>query len=289
MKTFANLSLLLAGLWLSACTSGNHDAALYESSEYADQGMVVNKNGTLYRMDAQSETPAEPEAPVNKKQLIKDGRLGIRTSELERTKSFVDSLVAREGGYYASEVFNNDDYQLSWNLRVRIPAPRFEAFIARLEGGGNEILYKEINTRDVTDQFIDLNTRLETKKGYLQRYKQLLNQAKNVKEILEIEEKIRLLEEEIDSTTGRLNYLSDQVAYSTLDLNLSKQKAFTYKPGHRDSYRERLKQSLSKGWYAFIDFSLFVIRLWPFWLLAIPTVYLWRKFRRRNKPFRFRE
>jgi hypothetical protein len=289
MKTFAFLSILLAGLWLGACTSGNHDAALYESSAYADQDMVVNKNGTLYQMDAQSETPAEPEAPVNKKQLIKDGRLGIRTSELELTKTHIDSLIAREGGYYASEVFNNDDYQMAWQLRVRIPAPRFEAFIARLEGGGNEILYKEIDTRDVTDQFIDLNTRLETKKVYLQRYRQLLSQAKNVKEILEIEEKIRLLEEEIDSTTGRLNYLSDQVAYSTLDLNLSKQKAFTYKPRHRDSYRERLKQSLSKGWYAFIDFSLFVIRLWPFWLLAIPTVYLWRKFRRRNKPFRFRE
>ena len=61
----------------------------------------------------------------------------------------------------------------------------------------------------MTDQFIDLETRLENKRNYLKRYNDLLLKANSIKEILEIEEKIRALEEEIESATGQLKYLSD--------------------------------------------------------------------------------
>jgi flagellar biosynthesis chaperone FliJ len=128
-----------------------------------------------------------------------------------------------------------------------------------------------------------LETRLENKRNYLKRYNDLLKQATTIKEILEIEEKIRVLEEEIESTTGRLKYLSDLVDYSTLDLTITKPKDFKYNPGNRDKFSERLKQSLSKGWFGFVDFLLFVIKIWPFWIILILIFYLWRKYRKAKK------
>jgi len=220
---------------------------------------------------------------VNKKRIIKDGRIGIRVVDLEKTKQGVDLLLKNLDGYYSNERFNNYDHESLYNLTVRIPATSFEQFITELEKGNGEILYKEIDARDVTDQFIDLETRLQNKKNYLKRYNDLLNQAKNVKEILEIEEKVRVLEEEIDSTTGRLKYLSDLVNYSTLDLTISKLKDFKYNPETRDKYSERLKLSLSKGWFGFVDFSLFVIKIWPFWLIIAVILYFLKKFRARKK------
>jgi hypothetical protein len=163
---------------------------------------------------------------VIKKKIIKDGKLGLRVSELEQTKLRVDTLIKYHGGYYANESFNNTDLESSFVLEIRIPSENFEKFISEIETGDGEILYKEIYARDVTDQFIDLETRLENKRNYLIRYNDLLRKANNVKEILEIEEKIRGLEEEIESTTGRLKYLSDLVDYSTLDLTISKKKGF---------------------------------------------------------------
>jgi hypothetical protein len=116
----------------------------------------------------------------------------------------------------------------------------------------------------------------------LARYRELLKQAKSVKEILEIEEKIRGLEEEIESTTGRLKYLGDLVDYSSLDLMISKRKDFKYTPGERDKFTERLKQSLSKGWIGFVDFLLFLIRIWPFWIIAAGLFYFWKRFKNRK-------
>jgi hypothetical protein len=237
------------------------------------------------------QSPNSPPPPIDKvekqevikKKIIKDGRLGLRVKELDNTKLRVDTLIRNYGGYYANESFNNTDWESTFNLKIRIPSANFEKFITAIESGDGEIEYKEIDARDVTDQFIDLETRLETKRNYLKRYNDLLKQAKSVKEILEIEEKIRGLEEEIESTTGRLKYLSDLVDYSTLDLTISKHKDFKYNPVNRDKFSERLKQSLSKGWFGFVDFLLFMIKIWPFWIIVTLILYFWRKLRRKRK------
>lgn len=220
---------------------------------------------------------------VIKKKIIKDGSLGLRVSELEKTKRWIDSLIRNHGGYAANESFNNTDFESSFILKIRIPCSNFEKFIAEIETGHGEIIYKQIDARDVTDQFIDLETRLENKRNYLIRYNDLLKKANSVREILEIEEKIRGLEEEIESTTGRLKYLNDLVDYSTLDLTLSKLKDFKYNPAKRDKFSERVKLSLSKGWYGFIDLILVIINIWPFWIIIAMIIFFWKKYKKTKK------
>ena len=274
------LSLFILAILISC----NQKKAENASYALADMEEEVNP-------ETQQSTNAPPppidkieKQEVIKKKIIKDGRLALVVSELEKTKSQIDVLVKNHGGYYANESYNNTDWESSFNLKIRVPFANFEKLIYDIETGDGEIQYKEIAARDVTDQFIDLETRLENKRNYLIRYNDLLKQAKNVKEILEIEEKIRGLEEEIESTTGRLKYLGDMVDYSTLDLTISRKKEFKYNPVNRDKFSERIKLSLSKGWYGFVDFLLFVIKIWPFWILVALTIYFWRKFKKtRNK------
>ena len=274
--------LVVLAFMITSCQQNTRDQTVSDMAGSEGEIALMTK-GSQIAPASTSSTDIIETTEVNKKKIIKDGRLGIKVTELEKTKSRIDTLVKNNGGYYANENFNNTDYEASYNLRVRIPTDKFEKFIAEVESGDVEILYKQIDARDVTDQFIDLETRLETKRNYLTRYRELLKQAKNVKEILEIEEKIRGLEEEIESTTGRLKYLGDLVDYSSLDLMISKRKDFKYTPGERDKFTERLKQSLSKGWIGFVDFLLFVIKIWPFWIIVAVLFYFWKRFKRRKK------
>ncbi|MBN2612420.1 MAG: DUF4349 domain-containing protein [Bacteroidales bacterium] len=274
------LSLFIFTILITSCHQKQTDKASYAVADISEEIVPITR-----------QSPNEPPPQVDqiekqeviKKKIIKDGRLGLRVSELENTKLRVDTLVKKYVGYYANESLNNSDWESSYVLKIRIPGANFEKFISDIETGDGEIIYKEIDARDVTDQFIDLETRLENKRNYLKRYNDLLNKANSVKEILEIEEKIRGLEEEIESTTGRLKYLSDQVDYSTLDLNISKQKDFKYNPAKRDKFSERLKQSLSKGWFGFVDFLLFIIKIWPFWIMVTLILYFWRKYKMTKK------
>ncbi len=209
--------------------------------------------------------------------------MGLKVTELEKAKERVDSLVQIHDGYYANESFQDTDQESVYYIRIRIPGANFETFINEVEAGDVKVLYKAIDARDVTDQFIDLEIRLENKRSYLKRYNELLNQAMTVKDILEIQERVRALEEEIESTTGRLRYLSDLVDYSTLELTITRQKDFTYSPANRDGFFERLKQSVSKGWFGIVDSLLFAIKIWPLWVVLALIITLWKKPSKRKK------
>ncbi|MCU4162578.1 DUF4349 domain-containing protein [Carboxylicivirga caseinilyticus] len=287
MKT--SLYILLFSALLTSCHQKPTTVLGFSGngSEMADLAIeeipITRQEEVMPPAPPMPETQVESAVQQQEKKIIKDGRMGIKVANLETAKSKVDTLLLRWQGYYGNEALSNSNYQASYDLTIRIPSRYFELFITALEKGGGEVEYKSIDARDVTTQFIDLETRLTNKQSYLKRYNELLKKANTVEEILKIEEKIRRIEEEIESTTGTLKYLSSQVDYSTLRLTLTQEKEYIYEPQKRDSFMERLKMSLSKGWFAFVDFLLFMIRLWPFWILLAGIIWIWKKFRSRKK------
>ncbi len=293
MKRFLYL-LLLSGL-LGACHQKDKDSILSPDMMMSEDVKFESREGLKLKgrlaetqaYAAVSESMSTDVAlnqgseATDKKKIIRDGHMTIKVKSAQAAKIRVDSLLIPFGAYYASENFNNNDREATFYLRLRIPTAAFDNFMACLEQGYGEILNKDIQARDVTDQFIDLETRLQNKRNYLGRYNSLLKEAKTVKDILQIQEEIRGLEEEIESTTGRLKYLSDQVDYSTLQLNLTEQKDFQFKPEERDRFGEKLKQALTKGWYGVVDFVLFLFKIWPLWLvLCLALIFL----KRRSRP-----
>jgi hypothetical protein len=225
----------------------------------------------------------QPIETVTRK-IIRDGNMEIRVSDLEKGKAAIDTLTKKFKGYYNNESYSNADYSKGYSVIIRVPADNFDAFIAAIESGMGEVVFKNISSRDVTEQFIDLEARMANKKNYLSRYSELLKQARTVKDMLEIEEKTRVIEEEIESTEGRLKYLQNQVDYSTLSLQISKKNDYNvYSNSNQGSFFDRLKISLVKGWFGLVSFVLFVIRIWPFWIIAGSLFWLIRKFLKRKK------
>ncbi len=249
------LSLLIVTLLTISCNQ-------QQSDQFAE--LATEEETILGELSQKSSPPSIDQngtQEVTKKKIIKDGRVGMRVSDLVNTISRIDTLINHYVGYYANEKLTNSEWEIAYHLKIRIPSAHFMRFISDTESGEGEILYKEIDARDITDQFIDLETRLDNKRNYQKRYNDLLIKANSIKEILEIEEKIRALEEEIESTTGQLLYLSDLVDYSTLDLTISQQRTFKYNPAKRDKFSEKVRQSFSKGWFGLVDFFLFVINI----------------------------
>lgn len=274
------IPLIFLAFLISACGNGGSDTANLEFMEAEYEMVPISRQSNFA---PPMPLPEIQKQETQKKKIIKDGRMGLKVKNLNSTKRRVDSLLLRFNAYYENENFNNNDRESSYNLKIRVPSAKFDDFVNQIGVGDGQILYKSIDARDVTDQFIDLETRLKNKQAYLKQYADLLKRANKIKEILEIQEKIRVLEEEIESTTGRLKYLSDQVDYSTLDLYINQQKEYKHQPKERDSFFEQLKQSLSNGWFGFVDFMLFMVSIWPFCLVFGVIVYFLRKINKRRK------
>lgn len=210
------------------------------------------------------------------KKIIKDGNISLQTKDINLTKKRVDAIVKKSNAYYESEDLNNSEDQIAYNLKVRIPSANFETIMNQLESGEEELIYKNAQARDVTEEYVDTETRLQNKRVFLERYKRLLEKANSIKDILAIEENIRVLEEEIESKEGKLKYLNDQIAYSTLYISIVKKKEFVYKPKDTDKFSERVKKSLAYGWSSIVNVVVWMISIWPV-MLVLTLAWFIRK------------
>lgn len=224
------------------------------------------------------------EQNVTERKLIKNGSMTLVVDNLEQTRNDVVGLIEKHGGYVSNEQYSNWEHSSSYNLTVRIPCDKFDGFVAEVEAGKGKIESKSMYINDVTAEYIDLETRLNTKRSYLERYRQLLKSAKSVQEIVSIEDKIRSLEEEIDSTVGRLKYLTNQVEYSTLHLNIRHDDTNfdPHHPDHGQGFWQRFSQSLSSGMRGLVDFAFFLVRIWPAWIIILLVLGVIRRAKRKN-------
>lgn len=231
--------------------------------------------------NAQSKT-SNSQTSKNKK-IIKDGSITIKVKELEAAKKQIDTLLKTYGAYYENEHFVNYETRTSYNLTVRVPCKQFESFLQASEHSTGEIITKNISARDVTEEYEDSETRLESKRLFRTRYNQLLQKAAKVDDILSIEENIRNLQEEIESQEGHLKFLDDQVNYSTLEINLFTEKIIAKTPVSQETFFQRLKDSLSNGWNSLVSGVLWCFTKWP-WLVAfIITITAVKQFLKRRK------
>jgi hypothetical protein len=211
---------------------------------------------------------------VNKKKIIKDGSIKIEADNIKESKKKLDILVKNFNGYIADESYNDENGTSEYIIKIRVPFENFEQIVSSIESGNRNIVSKNISARDVTEEFIDLETRLKNKKNYLIKYNELLKQAESVEDILKIEENTRTIEEEIESTEGRLKYLNDQVSYSTLDITLFLKKEYIEKSAFKGNFFDRLGQAIVSGVSGIIEFIIYIFRIWPIWVITIITIIL---------------
>lgn len=238
-------------------------------------GMQKDTDGYLALEDEMEIEPprsakplAPPEFSLEKaSKIIKNGFMQFEVNKLELAKSKVDTILSSYNGYYENEQFNSYGNRVTYSLQLRIPNTKFESLVSYLENGIGELKSKKINAKDVTEEYVDLTIRLDNNLAYLNQYKEILKKARTVKEILEVQEKIRRIEEEIESKKGRLKFLDDKVKYSTLNLEIS--ELITSEISNKPNFGRRIINAFNNGVQGFLSFVVGLINFWPFIILLI--------------------
>lgn len=216
------------------------------------------------------------------KKVIKNGDLDIQVGDIKKAHQQVNEIVKSNNAYIQTERFNNTDIDEKQFFTIRVPHKNFDGLINSFSNGIGSVLSKNIASDDVTEEYTDVSIKLANKKIYLEKYRDMLRSAKTTKDMLEIQENIRELEDEIDVAEGRLRFIDDRVNYSTLNLMLYKEKvrsSATSKIG----FGNRFGDSFTEGWNSFVAFFLGIISLWPFFLLIPIVILIWKKWRNRKK------
>jgi len=218
-----------------------------------------------------TEQPVPPAENIDRK-IIRNGQLEFETKKVKSTKAEIEKICKELNANISSESENNFGNRLQYNQMIRVPADQFDALLARIEPLAIKIDNKNITSEDVTEQFIDVQARLKTKKELETRYREILKQAKTVQDIVSIESQIANVRSEIESMEGRLNYLKNQVTFSTLNVTYYETIGTDFR------FASKFIESIKGGWDNLLNLIIFLINLWPFVLgLLLLVFWLLRK------------
>jgi hypothetical protein len=168
-------------------------------------------------------TPAGPPSGIA---VLPQSRMVIKTASVTLLVKDLDSSFARAiqlteagGGFVLS---STEDYEGTdrADLTLKIPSDGFLALIKALEALGTE-QQKSIYGEDVTEEFFDLDARLENETAVRTRLFQLLAQAKKVEEAIAVEQELERVGNTINSIEGRMKYLRTMTDMSTINLTLT--------------------------------------------------------------------
>ena len=218
-------------------------------------------------------TPAEVGDAERK--LVKSAYLRIRVENLDAADAAVTGLLQKYDAYAASTVV--DENSRTYSLRV--PAPRYDIFLAEMNGMGR-LLRRSENTEDVTLRYYDLEGRLETKKELLKTFQSYLRTAKTIEEILAVEARISELQYDIEGTGNQLRNLANRVDYATIDLNLMGPAAAHQ--NRNETFGERLRQMFGGfgGFLAGVAVAIVGIVIYGVPILLLVVLFFWILFGR---------
>jgi len=202
--------------------------------------------------------------------LIKESYLNFETQDLDKTYIYITSIIKQNRGFIQNDNSNKSYNRISRHLVVRLPSVEFQKTIDSISNYVDFFDTKRISSRDVTEEFIDVEARLKAKQTLEKRYLELLSKAKNVKEILDIERELSKIREEIEAKQGRLKYLKNKVSLSTINIEFYK---LTAESGVTVSYGAKMLNAIKSGFNGISLFFLGLLHIWPFILIVILLLF----------------
>ena len=232
----AMLALFALALSLSACSPAPREAEMVvKTVEVAVKEVIVEAPA-----EAAEKPPPAPQAtayvsefavgyqpaagPGGIRLIIKNAEVKLLIADTDIAIDRLTQVVADVGGYIISQriwyqAHGDQNYKYA-TITMGVPVDEFERSLRRLRELAVRVLDENATGEDVSDEYVDLESRLKNLEATRDRIRQFLEQAKTVEEALKVNDQLSKVEEEIETVQGRMNYLSDRAAFSTITVNL---------------------------------------------------------------------
>lgn len=267
------------------------------ASESAQYDMVVsNSSASFEEKSLRSPSPEgylydEAIAAEVDQKIIKTGSLDLVVDHADESLVAVETVATEKGGYIeTSTLQEHDDGTKSGYVTIRVPADQFDLSMALLKELALVVERETSSAEDVTEQYIDLAARLKNAQAQETRYVEILDVAKTVEEILQIESALGNIRGYIESLQGQLQYLDSLTGFSTITITLSEEPVITiggkeFRPGTTVKEAAQAVVAIAQAlvaaiiWIVIVGIGIGVPLALIVWLVwkGIVRIKVWRK------------
>lgn len=158
------------------------------------------------------------------KKIIKTGSLEIVIKEIDEAVGKITDIVDQKQGFVSSSnIYTKKDKTKYGTMIVRVPAQYFEETIKEIKNLATSIKEESATSRDVTEEFVDLQARLKNLKLKEEQYQKILNRAVKIEDVLKASDYLFNTRKEIERLEGRIKYLENLTDLSTIGISLTEE------------------------------------------------------------------
>lgn len=289
---------MLIVLLVSGCSSGSQDksaggaadaptqSSMADQASNTDGGAKEAKKGSPGESNEIVEEPASGDAKLpnmpspaqasgagfssqdvsnalNKKLMYK-ANIVMEIQDYGKAQSEVRNTVTLSGGYIVNFSETQSSNEKGGTFIVKVPANGFSSFLNRLENIAHENLQRSIEGQDVTEEYVDLESRLKAKQVMEEQYVAFMKKATKTSDLVAFANELERIQSEIEQMKGRMRYIDQNVSYSTVEIRLYEmpEKKDDPKPS---AMQAPLGQRVSEAFQGSIDVITIIVQ----WMIVI--------------------
>lgn len=270
-----------------------------QAKESQDSGSKASKSDTLSNNEAdtslktEDKSEEEGENIESERMIIHQAELSLKVKSLEKTSRWIEKKVKQYGGYIVESTLSHEEEmeeEMSGSTIVRIPEKYFQDFLHDTEGEAAKVLSRTVTGQDVTEEYVDLESTLKSKRVVEARLLEFMKQAKKTEDLLKISADLAQVQGELEAVTGKMKYLENQTAFATVSLHLIQNGVVVPEVSNKDldtwdKTKKQLAESTNYILAAGSWLIVFIIGNLPILVIlgGITWLVLWNRRRRKNQ------
>lgn len=301
------ISFIAVLVLLSGCSSAKEESSVAEKSmdtakqsqaqlkneaetnavADTDENKTTEKNETV--QEKKKLASAKEDSKPQKRMVIYNASLHIEVKDFKKVQDQLEALVSTLNGYVVhANIYHNSENKQSGEITVRIPQEYFQKLITEIDKLSHKVHNRSISGQDVTEEYVDLDSRLTSKKVVEERLLQFLQEAKKTEDLLKISNDLAKVQEEIEQIKGRMKYLNNQVAFSTVTIHMTENKVIVPKIEKEENTLGKTKSLFIGSINGIISFFsllfIFLIGFSPILiLLFVVGLLTWKKLKNKKR------
>jgi hypothetical protein len=278
--------LLASALALAGCSSGANDTSASDAGGGAKAAApdTAQQEGASGSGNARN-TKSVPKLTAGS--IIRTASLSVRVKDVPKALDEARTTTENAGGFVGNETTTRDG-QGHERTRVvlRVPTDKYDEVLADLEGAG-KLLDRTAKAQDVTDQVVDVESRIKSQRVSVARVRELMDQATKLSDVVALEGELSTRESDLDALLAQQASLKDRTSLATITLSLSETPL---KQAAKKSGTPGFVDALTGGWDAFVTMLRWITVVFgavlPFLLSAGLLLALWLRLARTGQPRR---
>ncbi|MFE5735293.1 DUF4349 domain-containing protein [Streptomyces sp. NPDC056528] len=275
--------LLTASLVLTGCGAGGTDAgdkaggarAARPAAQEPGGGAADGSSGAA---SGSGRAAAEAPAPQH---VIRTASLSVEVADATKALATARAAAVDAGGRVEDESTERiDDAYLASRVVLRVPQAEYDSVLAELAGTGR-LLSRKADAKDVTDQVVDVRSRIATQRASVARVRELMDRADALSDVVTLEAELSRRQADLEALLAREASLKDRTSLATITLQLTEERKEKPEDEEREEGRPGFLEALGGGWNALVGVVTWVLivlaALAPWLAVGLVALVLWRR------------